>query len=310
MADLRKPFLAAVCGAASAAAVSWAAIHTGSYGWVLFFAAPFLLGFVSTAVMAAGEPRPRSTCLATTCVAAGMISVAFLVTAAEGIICLIMALPIAGPLMYLGSSLAYELFHAGRLPGPRMIAILLPLVLIALVPFEPDHRSPVYVAEDSIVVHASAERTWRTIVTLSDVRPAHGLLFRTGIACPQRTKIVAGRSGGLRVCTMSTGLLMERIDVWQPGRRLAWRAISTPPPMKELNPLADADPPHLHGYYRNVRGEFAIERLGPDVCRLTRRTWYSLDLAPASYWRIWCDVGAAKIQRFVLEEVKRSAEAA
>lgn len=100
----------------------------------------------------------------------------------------------------------------------------------------------------------------------------------------------------------------REIDVWKPGERLAWRALSTPPPMKEVTILRDVDPPHLHGYYRNLRGEFALEQVAPGVTRLTRRTWYSHDLYPSLYWRLWCDYGASKIQRFVLGEVKRAAE--
>jgi len=54
--------------------------------------------------------------------------------------------------------------------------------------------------------------------------------------------------------------------------------------------------------------EFAIEPVSRGVSRLTRRTWYAHDLYPSAYWRIWCDMGASNIQRFVLDEVKRAAE--
>lgn len=127
-------------------------------------------------------------------------------------------------------------------------------------------------------------------------------------ACPQCTRIVEPRAGGRRVCTLTTGVLMERIDDWRPGERLSWQAVSTPPPMHELNPFHEVDAPHLHGTYRNIRGEFALERVGPRITRLTRRTWYSHDLYPSLYWTMWCDMGASKIQRFMLDEVRRAAE--
>lgn len=114
---------------------------------------------------------------------------------------------------------------------------------------------------------------------------------------------VQASHGGTRVCTMSTGLMLERIDGWEPGRRLSWRALSTPPPMTELNPFGEVDAPHLHDFYRNVRGEFFLERIG-DVTRVTRRTWYEHDLYPSAYWRIWCDIGASKIHRLDLEHVR------
>ena len=285
--------------------IAWLSVSvTGHYGHLLFGGVPFVLGFISTSFLAIGRPERIATCLTAATIAVAVESLGFLMWGAEGLICIVMTLPIALPLALIASAIAFSLFHARRLPHAATTAILLALTVAALLPFETVRSSPVYLAEDSIVVHASAERVWKTIVGLSDVGPSHDLLFRAGIACPQRTKIVDGRTGRLRVCTLSTGVLMERIDVWKPGERLAWRALSTPPPMKELNPIRDADPPHLHGYYRNVRGEFAIERLGDAACRVTRRTWYSLDLYPSWYWRIWCDMGASKIQRFVLDEVR------
>jgi hypothetical protein len=155
-----------------------------------------------------------------------------------------------------------------------------------------------------VIIDGTTDEIWNAIVALSDVPPPDDLFFRAGIATPQKTKIVTCANGGLRVCTMSTGTLVERIDAWEPGRRLGWRALSTPPPMKELNPFHEVDPPHLHGTYRNVRGEFALERVDATRTRVTRRTWYEHDLYPSLYWRIWCDFGASKIHHLVLEHVR------
>lgn len=185
------------------------------------------------------------------------------------------------------------------------------VALAAAAAWEPalhDDRVPLYAAADSIVIDGTPEEVWSALVALSDVPKPDDLFFRAGIATPQKTKIVACESGGLRVCTLSTGTLLERIDVWQPGTRLGWRALSTPPPMKELNPFGDADPPHLHGTYRNLRGEFALERIDAHRTRVTRRTWYEHDLYPSFYWRIWCDLGASKVHRLVLEHLRHETE--
>ena len=75
--------------------------------------------------------------------------------------------------------------------------------------------------------------------------------------------------------------------------------------MEELNPFHEhVDPPHLHGTYRNVRGEFALEPAGEGRTRVTRRTWYQHDLYPSAYWRIWCDWGASRIHLLVLEHLR------
>ena len=134
------------------------------------------------------------------------------------------------------------------------------------------------------------------------------LLFRLGIACPQRVDIFGRGEGAMRVCTLSTGQLLELINRWEPGQRLGWVSLSTPPPLKELNPFREADPPHLHGFYRSVGGEFELQRLGTDVTRVTRSSSYQHNLFPAWYWRVWCDYVAARGHVYVLSVLKDSAE--
>jgi hypothetical protein len=284
----------------------------GSYGLALFVLVPFVVGYSTTALLSAFGPRSLGFATLISLLSGALIVFGMLLLEREGLVCAMMASPLAIPLVIGGAALAHGLFHRQRLPHGGTAAILAFALTAGAIALEASVRrasSPVYSVADSVMVDASRDEVWRTIVALGEVRPAkNDLLFRAGIACPLQARVANGRVGGLRVCTLTTGTLVERIDVWQPGQRLAWRALSTPPPLKEFNPFGDVDPPHLHGYYRNIRGEFVIEELGPRRTRVTRRTWYQHDLFPAAYWRIWCDFGASKIQRFVLEEVRRRAE--
>lgn len=102
----------------------------------------------------------------------------------------------------------------------------------------------------------------------------------------------------------------RRITVWQPGRLLRWESILTPPPLKELNPFRDTDPPHLHGLYRSVDGQFALTALGPNLTRVTRSSSYQHGLYPAAYWRLWCDYVAHRGHVHILSALKRAAEQA
>lgn len=309
---MRRAIIAAVVTAAIAGALAWLSIHVaGTYGWAVFIGVPLLIGYLTTAFLAIGEPLTLPESVGISIATATLLSLLFLLAGIEGVICIAMAIPLASPCIALGSGIAWLLFHRHRLRGVVTSSAML-IALTALgIALEPSlHRGPprVFVAEDSEEIAADAAAVWSTIVRLSDLEKPDDLFFRAGMACPQTTRIVNARSGGLRVCTMSTGTLVERIDRWEPGRRLAWRALSTPPPMKELNPFRDADPPHLHGFYRNVRGEFAIEPLPGGRARLTRRTWYVVDLYPSAYWRFWCDFGASRVHHLVLGHVRYETE--
>jgi hypothetical protein len=100
----------------------------------------------------------------------------------------------------------------------------------------------------------------------------------------------------------------ERITAWEPGRRLSWDVTSTPPPLHELNPISQPDPPHLHGFYKSLRGEFELAASSDNGTRVWRRTWYQHNLYPADYWRLWCDLIARRAHQYVLGEVKMLSE--
>jgi hypothetical protein len=304
--------LIAMLVASIAGVLAMLAIYaSGVYGIALFIGVPLFLGFSVTALMALGRPRTLGQSFLWSVLTAFVLSLAFLVTGREGLICIVMALPLALPPILLGSLGAWTLFHRRRLARAREGVIAAAVIVAMLISVEaslrPAASGATLVVSDDVDIAAAPEEVWRTIVTLGEIEPPRDMIFRAGAACPQRTKIVAGEPGGLRVCTLSTGTLLERIDRWEPGRRLAWQALSTPAPMRELNPFRDADPPHLHGFYRNVRGEFELTRTARGT-RLTRRTWYQQDLYPAFYWRLWCDFGASRVHRLVLGHVRAASE--
>jgi hypothetical protein len=292
---------------AAAVAALLAVYGVQLYGLALFIGVPVFIGFATTALIA-NRPRPFLACLGWSTLAATLLSTGFIVFGLEGFICLLMYVPLAVPVIAIGTWIAWALFHHHRLPRAGATTVALFAALLAATAVEPQlagDAPPVYVASDSLTIDGTPDEVWQAIVELDDVPTPDDLVFRAGIATPQKTRIETCAVGGLRVCTMSTGTLVERIDAWEPGRRLGWRALSTPPPMRELNPFhADVDPPHLHGTYRNVRGEFALEPAEEGRTRVTRRTWYEHDLYPSAYWRIWCDWGASKIHLLVLEHLR------
>ncbi|HEX8253098.1 MAG TPA: hypothetical protein VF846_08135 [Thermoanaerobaculia bacterium] len=300
-------FIVVVTVAVAALLAALAIGGTGSYGLALFMGVPVFIGYATTALIALRGPRRFWFCFRAAVLAALVLSTGFLLVGVEGFICILTMIPLSLPFIALGSALAWELFHRKQLARAGVTTLLLACLLATAIAIEPGLHGPrtVFLAADAVEIDGTPEEIWNAIVALDEVPPPDDVFFRAGIATPQKTKIQTCATGGLRVCTLSTGTLVERIDVWEPGKRLGWRALSTPPPMKELNPFHDeVDPPHLHGMYRNVRGEFALEPIDASRTRVWRRTWYEHDLYPAAYWRIWCDLGAWKIHHLVLEHVR------
>jgi hypothetical protein len=114
--------------------------------------------------------------------------------------------------------------------------------------------------------------------------------------------------GALRLCHFSTGAFVEPITVWEPGRRLAFDVLSNPPPMTELSPYGDVEPPHLRDTFVSERGEFLLEEDGHGGVRLQGTTWYRQGLWPQAYWNWIADASIHGIHRRVLEHIRASAE--
>ena len=114
--------------------------------------------------------------------------------------------------------------------------------------------------------------------------------------------------GALRRCEFSTGAFVEPITVWDAPRRLSFDVTDQPDPMRELSPYRALRPPHLDSAFRARRGEFRLAALPGGRTRLEGSTWYTLELAPGVYWRLWADVLVHAIHDRVLAHVKRLAE--
>ena len=279
---------------------------TRSYGYAMFLAVPFVLGF--GAVTAYGYRRTvrLGRCLWISMAPLAIVGVALLLISAEGLICLAMAFPVAAPLCMLGGWIAWRLQRRRESPAIAACLVLLVPASIVFGPHGPSHR--LYSVSTSIVIDAPPEIVWRYVPATSAVTPSSELLFRAGVAHPLRTEIESYGPGAVRHCELSTGDMVERVEVWDPPRELRFAVISTPPPMRELSPYRDVTPPHLHGFYVVKEGQFRLTPLPGGRTQVDGTSWYEHGLEPAGYWRLWCDYIGHGIHRQVFESIKRNVE--
>jgi hypothetical protein len=294
-----------------AAAVAWLSIYRlRQYGLVLFVGTPLVLGFMSTAIIRFAGKQRFAICADLAGLSGFLLLLGFLGTGSEGLICILMALPLGLPLVLIGVVAAYLMFHRARRPPAPAIGVLLLVMAVAAVgESRVQRRAPRFQRSDSLIMNASPSEAWRAILTTESLPVPDDWFLRTGVACPRSARIVKAGAGGERVCTLSTGEYVEAIEIWEPEKRIRWRALSTPPPLKEVNPFhSEISPPHLQGFYEADAGEILIERIGASTVNVTRKTWYRHNLYPVVYWKQWCDFGAARAHQFVLREWKAAAE--
>lgn len=284
-----------------------------NYGWGLFVGIPFLMGLTSTLVYAAARPRAWFECVFVVISSVAVAGVTLLVLAIEGLLCILMAAPIALPLALLGAGVGYWIQierWSHRLDQVRVhvawLALPLLLALEAQLPAAGGEHAATTVCE----VDAPPAVVWRHVIAFSDLPPPREAIFRAGIAYPVRARLEGEGVGAVRYCEFSTGAFVEPITAWDDGRRLAFDVTRQPHPMHEWSPYAHLEPAHLEGFFRSKRGEFRLESLeGGRRTRLSGTTWYEQDIWPGAYWKLWSDYLVHRIHERVLNHIRREAEA-
>jgi hypothetical protein len=276
-----------------------------TYGWTLFLAVPFLVGFLSVLVLQYLQPTSLSSALSVSMLSIVLLGFLLIEFAMEGAVCLVMALPIAIPAALLGGLIAYSLRDKPAVQSPATM-----LLVIALAPFGSTMERALQPSADvltvvtSIDIAASSERVWQAVLQPAKLRPPSQLLFRAGVAYPLASHIEGAGLTATRYCDFSTGKLVEPVLVWDNRRRLRFTVASNPLPMQEWTPYAQMHPPHLDGFLASRQGEFALEPLPDGRTRLRATTWYQHHLRPERYWRWWSDYIIHQVHGVVLENIR------
>ncbi len=282
------------------------------YGWSLFVGLPFALGFLSVLIFGYHERRSFWSCMGVSMIATAVAGLALIVVAIEGVICLVMAAPLAAVMALMGGGAAFQIQRAewwqGRPTHVLCVAVIAPLLMF-LEHLQPAPL-PMFDVTTSVVVDAPPEKIWRNVVSFSELPPAREFLFRAGIAYPVRARIYGKGVGAERHCEFSTGPFIEPIEVWDEPRLLKFSVTKNRAPMQEWTPYKDLQPAHLDGFLESRAGQFHLVPLPDGRTRLEGTTWYHHHMWPATYWRWWSDYIIHTIHLRVLRHVKQLSEGA
>jgi len=281
-----------------------------SYGWTLFVLVPFVIGLHATLALSRRRPIFLADALVVSSLALLLFGGILLAVAVEGLICLLMATPIALPVAMLGGAVGYALRSRSVVQSPAMF-----LLLAGLTPFGATAERALHLPAEifpvttSIDLPASPERVWQTVLQPAQLAPPQHALFRAGVAYPLASHIEGAGASATRYCDFSTGKLVEPVLIWRDLEQLRFRVASNPLPMQEWTPYARIHPPHLDGFLVSRQGEFRLEPLPGGGTRLFATTWYQHHLWPAQYWKLWSDYIIHQVHRMVLRNIAQRAAA-
>jgi uncharacterized membrane protein YhaH (DUF805 family) len=299
-----------IVGGAGAALAYFSTEALNNYGWGLFVALPFAMGLVSVCIYGSRTKRSFKSCQAVAALSVLFCGLCLFVTAVEGIICLIMALPIGLGLSLVGADVGYLIVRNRNAPinSATMLFALLCVPLTMGMERQAAEDPPLLSVTSSVVIAAPPEKVWPNVISFSTIPPQCDWILRTGIAYPMQARIDGTGVGAIRHCIFTTGEFVEPIEVWDEPRRLRFSVAAQPEPMEELSPYPHLKTPHLHGYLESNAGELRLTALPEGKTLLEGTTWYTDKIWPTFYWRLWSDLIIHHIHLRVLNHIKTLSE--
>jgi hypothetical protein len=284
-----------------------------SYGWGVFVALPFSMGFLSVMIFNYHAQRRLNKSLLLSAISSFVLAGLLFLIATEGAVCLVMVAPLAGLVGMVGGGIAYSMRM--RTLAPKQRSALFSIVLLVAPGIMAVERAahpvaPIFEVKTAIEINAPPEVVWNQVVAFSQIPKPEEWIFRAGIAYPERAEIIGHGVGAERHCVFSTGSFVEPIQVWDEPRLLRFSVTSNPPPMREWSPYANIDPPHLHGFFVSNGGQFLLTPLPGGRTRLEGTTWYRHTIWPTIYWKNWSDYIIHKIHLRVLGHINALATGA
>jgi uncharacterized membrane protein YhaH (DUF805 family) len=305
--------MAIAATAVSALCAAWVGTSVfGNYGWTLFVGLPFAMGFVSVLIYSFREERSPRRCILVANTTVVLVGAGFLLFAIEGVICLLMAAPIGFAMASIGGILGYAV-QKSLWWRPESMKLFCSVILLTPLAMELEQKLPpalpLLSVRSSLIVNASPEKVWRSVVAFSELPPPKELIFKLGVAYPMRAEISGRGVGAVRNCVFSTGPFVEPIEVWDEPHVLKFSVAKNPEPMQEWTPYRHVHPPHLNGYLESRSGQFRLVPLEGGRTLLEGTTWYHHHFWPANYWQLWSDYIIHTIHLRVLRHVKELSEA-
>jgi uncharacterized membrane protein YhaH (DUF805 family) len=279
-----------------------------NYGWPLFLGTPFIQGMVCGWAFNREHARSVNETNAVVWTSLLLVGGIVFLFAMEGVICLLMAFPIAIVLGVMGANVGRNIALRGNRNVFGAAAMLFVVPAGALMDKATTSAPPTYEVVTTIEVAASPERVWEKVVQFGEIKAPLAWYFRGGIAYPVRATIDGSGVGAIRRCEFSTGAFVEPITIWDEPRRLAFGVTEQPAPLTELSIYSKVYAPHINGYFRSDRGEFRLIPLANGGTRLEGHTWYSVAVYPQPYWRAVSELLLHQIHHRVLDQVRLEAE--
>ncbi len=275
--------------------IGFAFLHFGfaDYGWVFFLLLPYSLG------IAVGKMSSQKWAYLGLLIGLLIFIGLLLVGNLEGLVCVLMSIPIIVPLVWLGVLTNKYLLRKGLIkPTNKFNVLVVPLLFTLfgtqIEKFIYDKKEALIEVETERVYPYSTDEVYNAIKSVDTLIAEKPFLMKLDLPIPNKCVLEREEVGGLRTCYFSGGTITERITELEKGKILKMDVIDY----------------QLTGRKWLVFKEaiYTFDEIGPDSCRLTRITTYSSTLKPRIYWQPLEKLGIDQEHKYVLENLNNDLE--
>jgi uncharacterized protein YndB with AHSA1/START domain/uncharacterized membrane protein (DUF485 family) len=287
-------------------AVLISAVTFGAYGWGLFVMTPFLVGITCGYLVNEQSDLGASATMKLVIAAAGLGSLALVVLALEGIVCIIMAALLAIPIVMLGGVIGRGLAiarHNRRNPLASVAILPMVFMLEGAMPSE----API-ITQYEIEIAAPAEQVWQALISSEPIAQAPGLTALAGLAYPIKGTLKGEGPGATRTGVFSTGEATEVVTEWEPNKSLAFRVEDEAPAMEEMSPYRRVHAPQVEGYFSTGETRFVLVQLAGNRTQLKISSEHRLRIDPVPYWEPIARLAIHENVSRVLADIKAKSE--
>ncbi len=225
----------------------------------------------------------------------------------EGLICLVIWVPLGIFMSAMGGLIAYNLKHQHGIIWPAVLALppaLLPIE--AKLSFD-DSTTRV---TSNIVVEAAPSAVWEQVKSVPMIRPDEmpaSWVHRMGFPRPLAATLSHEGVQGVRIATFERGLVFEEtVTEWMPEEKLAFRIEVDP---ASVPPEALDEHVVIGGRYFDVlHGTYTLTRTPEGHTLVRLESTFRLSTHINAYAGLWTEAIMDRIQLDILSVIKRRAE--
>jgi hypothetical protein len=289
---MKKEFLISIIISLTFLSLGFLLLHYEliGYGLSFFVFLPFVLGYLF------GEPTIKALSLYGLLLSLAIFFILLLAGGLEGMVCILMALPLVIIAVLLGV-LVKRLNQKKRRKNPEDLikTSILPLCVFLAFGFLETHltqgNKAIIEVKSEIILPYSPHQVYETIKSVDTLDTEKPFLMKLDLPIPQKCVLDKEQVGGIRTCYFEGGKIVERITELEKGKVLKMDVIDYQ--LKGRKWL---------GFKEAI---YTFTALPNGSCKMTRITTYTSELYPRFYWQPLEEIGISQEHEYVFSNLKK-----